>query len=345
MIGKVKTNFVIVSILMTFALGFFYLAYQDKYLVTLALFDPKMNRPEIGVVAEKKNNILRRFFGTPSYLTISEEESVLDLDYIYSGEKSEVLVALSETSSVKILAQSLVIFRFENGKKVIDLRDGNIEATIDPDDQIQLKVQKEKLDVLGEQEVNVRVSSKNGKSFFEGDKSGGQLKHKGKSYNLADGPMQIDENGDSQSLSDKLAQSSKAEAANQAGERLPSGLTQGSGKPQLLSRRDLPVPYPPDRVVMFHRKGADLLVYPSKKCKGECTITLSFNKRDIKKISFKDGENPYIHLKADSNLSGVFTWTYVDYSGQRTGSFEVRKFNPKELKRAMQNSKQIEVVN
>ncbi len=343
--GVILKRIVPISLII-FSVVFFYLALQDQFsIVKRYLFKPPQGQ-ELGWISEKSNNVLRRSFGTPSYFGINQDDGVFNLDYIFSGEASFVTVNLSERSSVKILDKSLVIFRNEGGKTVIDLRDGKMELDVDPKDPIKIKTQKERLDVLGEEQTQIKVSTKNGLSFLEGGASGGKISHNGQTHDLSEAAYSIDEEGKGTSTADLASSEKSGELEpDQSQARLPGGVSEMKDIPKDLKRRNIPVPYPPNQIVLFHKKGIELLVYPRKTCKGECKIKLFYNEKLIKTAGFKNGEEPFISLKANKELSGVFTWSYIDFSGQKSGSFEVRKFNSDELKKAMKNSKQIEIVN
>lgn len=130
---------ILASALIVF-LALSYLLYDDSLLFS-RIRSVQLNL--IGNIVKSNNDVRRKNFDTFSWVPAFRKDPIYENDSIFTGERSEAELHLSEGAVIKVAPNSLITLNLKNGQMLLDLRYGNIDGELTPGTAIAVKTEGE----------------------------------------------------------------------------------------------------------------------------------------------------------------------------------------------------------
>lgn len=132
--GTTEKSILAIALIVFLVLSYF--LYDDSLLFSRGQ-NNKLNH--IGNIIKSNNDVRRKNSDTFSWVPAFRKDPVYENDSIFTGERSEAELRLSEGAVIKVAPNSLITLNQKNGQMLLDLRYGNIDGELTPGTAIAVK--------------------------------------------------------------------------------------------------------------------------------------------------------------------------------------------------------------
>lgn len=125
---------------------FSYFLYDDSLLFSNS---NTANLNQIGQFSVSANDVRRKNLENFAWTPASKSDNVFENDSIFTGDDSEALITLSDGSTLKVEANSLITLKLNNGQMNLDLRYGNLVGELNEGATLQVTSGQEEFKLEG----------------------------------------------------------------------------------------------------------------------------------------------------------------------------------------------------
>lgn len=128
-------KFILIAASIVFAIMAYFL-YDDSLLFPKT---SNMNFKKIGTVSSSEHDVRRKNFDAFSWLPTSTKDPIYVNDSIFTGDRSEAVISLSNGATIRLQSNSLVTLNEKSGQMQLDLRYGNFKGQLTGDASMTIK--------------------------------------------------------------------------------------------------------------------------------------------------------------------------------------------------------------
>jgi hypothetical protein len=130
---------------------FSYFLYDDSFLFH-SLYQNKMAK--IGSIYHTQNDVRLKSASTFAWIPAGQANDVHQKDSVFTGERSEVSIQLSDGSIINLKENSMVTLNSHDGEMSLDLKYGDFIGQLSEDSQLKVKAGDEEYAIKGEKSAN-----------------------------------------------------------------------------------------------------------------------------------------------------------------------------------------------
>ena len=126
---------------------FSYLLYDDSLLFS---DNTESLHEKIGIIYQIENDVRLKPASAFAWRSAGKKVSVHDKDRIFTGERSEVTIQLTDGSMINLKENSLVTLTLKNGEMALDLKFGDFTGELSENSKLKVTAGKEEFNLQGE---------------------------------------------------------------------------------------------------------------------------------------------------------------------------------------------------
>ena len=309
---------------------------------------------KIAEVVKTEKHVKRRMPMSFEFDSLEPGDIIGNGDSIFSGDGSQIMVKFLKGTQLVIGEQSLVVLREIDGKLDMKIKKGDVSGALAESEEIEIKTEDDSVTINGEKDAQFTVSYKPGLGLeiisfeknlnvkYRGDEI--QMKNKKAIVNNKKG-IRVNQTSSLDNDGRETASNNASEDNNKLLPQMPKGVEVDDLR--IKGRQlNLAAPFPKNQQIFLHTTGGQVPIFPKEQCLSEkCTLEVKINNQTALIRDFRKNTVPLLYLKIEPNVQAEVSWTFTDSKEKIESKFEILKNNEQNFSKALQNQRQVEVIN